>query len=189
MIITIPLALWRLCAVLVKVLVDDTFAEVPAFGRLSILLGLILGAMLLMSMPGHEWRMSSFYAQGGFWSLDLSSFLRLRVNPITMHYVELGYRIKEGNLGYVLSAALIMILITSIIFFAFTITETRRRQRLRIFSASTAVAIFTAWVVVYITCALLWSLHSLNFWAIFLLILFARWPFLQLRAFRPAAKR
>ena len=62
------------------------------------------------------------------------------------------------------------------------------RKKTQIFSAALIWLLIIGWVINVVFSLTLWTVHNLNFWIFFVLILLLRWPFISINDFAPGAR-
>ena len=185
-ILAILLLVFFVSRAIISGLARQDFREVPLFWRLSVMSGLILGTMAFLSaILGDDPQLSALFVVDGAWDLTLSSFLLYRVGPGEIYFSGLYAVLARGGSWFNAGAMMIVVSMVAIFLAALKVGSGHLSQSFRIILASLISLFTTAWLLVYVVSALLWAVHMLNFWLLFLVILILRWPFVSLSWLKP----
>ncbi len=185
-ILAILLLVFFVSRAIISGLARQEFREVPLFWRLSVMSGLILGTMAFLSaILGDGPQLGTLFVVDGAWDLTLSSFLLYRVGPGETYFSGLYAVLASGGSWFNAGAVMIVVSMVAIVVAALKVGSGHLSHSFRIILASLISLFTTAWLLVYGLSALLWAIHMLNFWVLFLVILILRWPFVSLSWLKP----
>ena len=121
-------------------------------------------------------------------STSLSTFIVESINPLALMLDE-----SHQNLFESASVSLLSVLVGGIIFLVLAWTtffklDVSVRKKVQVFSAALIWLLIMGWVINVVFSLTLWTVHNLNFWIFFVLILLLRWPFISINDFAPGAR-
>ena len=174
---------------LVFTLAANEFNEMPIFWRGSTLSGICLGVLaIIMTIAPQDRSIDNLFSIESRWETSLSTFISESVNPLA-----LALDGSHQNFFEIASPSLLSVLIGGIIFLVLAWTtffklDVPVRKKTQIFSAALIWLLIIGWVINVVFSLTLWTVHNLNFWIFFVLILLLRWPFISINDFAPGAK-
>ena len=174
---------------LVFTLAADEFNEMPIFWRGSTLSGICLGVLaIIMTIAPQDRSIDNLFSIESRWETSLSTFISESVNPLALTLDGPHQNFFESA-----SPSLLSVLIGGIIFLVLAWTtffklDVSVRKKTQIFSAALIWLLIIGWVINVVFSLTLWTVHNLNFWIFFVLILLLRWPFISINDFAPGAR-
>ncbi len=174
---------------LVFTLAADEFNEMPIFWRGSTLSGICLGVLaIIMTIAPQDRSIDNLFSIESRWETSLSTFISESVNPLALTLDGSHQNFFESA-----SPSLLSVLIGGIIFLVLAWTtffklDVSVRKKTQIFSAALIWLLIIGWVINVVFSLTLWTVHNLNFWIFFVLILLLRWPFISINDFAPGAR-
>ncbi len=165
-VVTLPYVVSHGSEVLVHHVAHREFGEVPIVTTLARVQGLLTGGLLLyMNLDGRYYDLQALFLPESPWNLTLSQFLLERSNLFTydiMPVVRLLTDVPTISGALAATALVVLPLLLALLCLRFW----RGWETLRAFLACIGIAVWSAWMTVYLLCMVFWSLHLLNFWAL-----------------------
>ena len=184
-----------LSRVIVLRLALTEFDQIPIFWRLNSIAGILLAILLFIAtIDVKDRNLSTLFLADSGWNTSLSDFIARYMNPwmydfakvinITVMQIPSAEHIPLSIIGA--GFGLCLLVVGYMTCFGFNLAT---RRKVRVLGASLIWILTMSWLAFSIASLTFWAVHKVNFFFIFLVILFLRWPFLSIRSLRPGGSR
>ena len=151
---------------LIHALAHHEFSEVPILTTLSRLQGLLAGGLLLyVNFDSSYFDLQGLFLPEGHWNLTWTQFLLERSNVFKYEWfpvMRLLITLPESQ-GW---TALLAWVILPLLLGALCLRYWPLREALLSLATCAGVALWSAWLTIYLVCLLFWGLFLLNFWSL-----------------------
>ena len=167
----VPIVLAGLARYGIRHVAEPEYVQIPLLIKLTVTAGLILGVGLLAAVARPEYYLlEQVLRVDGPWSLSLTEFLSLRVNPLALDVGAVVDRIRyddpTGNLAILFGAPALLAAVMVVACYVYWQPLPATTCAL----VSLAAIAIAAYVVFYLVCGALWLGNLLNFWALLLVL-------------------
>lgn len=166
----VPIALAGIAHYGIRHVAAPEYEQIPLLNKLTVIAGLILGVGVLAAVARPEYyTLEHVWRVDGPWSLNLTDFLKYRVNPMVLDLEAVVDRVRfgdpAGNLAILFGAPALLAAVMVVACYLYW----RPLPATSCALVSLVAIAITAYVVFYLVCSALWLGNRLNFWALLLL--------------------
>ena len=172
LLVAIPIAYGYAGVALIRLLANRDYWTIPPVARLSLLAGLLMGVALLLSSPqAYKYDPNEIFVDGGYWNVDLGTFLAERANVLSYGVDGLIDRLTRPHRfdGFDLFVTAIFGMLLAAV--ALLLRYFRGGDRWRALAASLAAFVWAAYMAIYLIALTCYVLYKLNFWSVLLVTL------------------
>ncbi|MGQ0664092.1 MAG: hypothetical protein ACT4P2_11010 [Pseudomonadota bacterium] len=168
--IAIPLVYAFIGMTVLAAAVNKDFYALPWIVRLALLSGALIGlGLIYASEGGADFAWNRIFADQGPWDVPFSAFLAERVNPANYDPVGLVRFLGAADDPLPLSLFMSIPALFLVAIALGSLWAWKPLAALQAIACSLGVALWSAYLAIYLVAALYWLLNTFNFWSLLVL--------------------